>query len=1092
MAKGGPKPKRRIKEDPDGEFSGAGISKSVKRNSPPVAGTRDSTTPTLLTPMSSPPHEGGVADGGDLVDPNQERRKRRKKTPIDSQMMGSEGDPSADFLPPPSAQEEPPTSDIDDSGGAQNSGVRPLAIRECPEPRLVVEVPVRQTGEPPLAPPKPNAFGLLMMKKKKEQVVMMEDEPELPPSLPEPLGEALRGGRTPVTFDSNTGILTIRSSPVLLPSLVPPSALNSLGKKKRERKKQKRKDEDIPELSLSKLPLPEVSKKTVPKKTTAKFDHETGIFTVRSSPVLAPQSPRLRPNAFNILGKKKETHPPPIQPQAPPSQAPLPTIMVRQEPVKVTPDKPEKIVHPFFQPGGLNKVPGVASLSTAEAQSDVEDLSLIGSRTSTQPKNPLFGSNLSTGNAGSWFGGSSSRPGSAISNQVLKNPGLADAPWPSRDNCHARGLPTPTLALPSTTDMGEELFKTERKLKDRAVTVSHDEDLLLQYSRKLSIQRQKQEIIAPDYGVTRYCNIPSDVRLPERIVTTGSKLQEMVQKRVSARLPHPNATSRRAQSMSDSDGESGGPARKVHPALLKLYNRIRDELTPFDKGECEPSSWGVKYAPESSQEVMQVGKETQILKEWLMALKVESVGVSLDKKSGKRKSRSSTPIGVGGKGCVAKKKRKKKKDNELSGFIIDSEEERDEMDEITDPEDNDWMSAPSGTKKSTIRAGDKGIESPFGGPKEPGRLVNAVVISGPNGCGKTAAVYAVAKEVGFTVFEVSPGMRRSGKDILDQVGEMSRTHLVHQTKATSEGATSFFKPKTKTVQKLKAEEVSLPKVVPGQQQSLILLEEVDLLFEEDKQFWSTVLTLMAQSKRPIILTCNDENLLPLDTLPLHAILRFTPPPRELVVDQLLLMCANEGHLLHREAVESLVTSHNGDIRASLVELEFWCRMGLGDRKGGMDWMIIRWPIGVDIADNGERLRVVSKDTYIKGMGFIDRASKEEDDKWRNVWETWEIDVGGEDSLRKLKWCAGATRGEQVERMTSLRICDEYAEAMSAVDCYAGGSMRGFDEVESFRSFQRLTQPLMINSQFWISRNPSSAVRLGLMICKGTRYCRPIH
>lgn len=1078
-SKVGLKPKRRTKEDPDGEFSSAGIQKSPRKDSTITPEITASTTPTVLTPRSSPPHEGGTVDGGDLVDPNQGRRKRRKKTPISVQMTNSEEDFNSDFLPPPSAQAEVFTSDIDDSGIIQDFEPRPLAIRECPEPKFDVDVPVGGAEELPSAPPKPNAFGLLMnKKKKKDEVVMMVDEPELPPNLPESLVEAPRGGRTPVSFDSNTGILTIRSSPVLLPLLVPPSALNLLGKKKQERKRRKKKDEEIPELSLTELPLPEVSKKTVPKKTTAKFDHETGIFTVRSSPVLGPQSPKLRPNAFSILGKKKEIHPPPVQVQVPP-RALLP---VRQPLERVVAGGLKKTVHPFFQPGGLKKVLGTTLLSTAEAQFGAEDIS----RTSTQPKNPLFGSNLNTGNGSRFSGGG--RLGSALNNQVLRSPGLADAPWPSIDNCHARGLPasTPPLLITNTND---ELIKTERKLKDRVVAVSSDEDLLLQYSRKLSIQWQKQEILAPDYDVTRYYNTPGDVRLPERIVMTGSKLQEMVQKRVSARLPHPDAISRRAQPTSDSDSESA-VRRKVHPALLKLYNRIRHELTPFDKGECEPLSWGVKYAPESSQEVMQVGKETQILKEWLMALKVESVGVSSDKKSGKRKSRSSTPSNAGSKGGVAKKKRKKKKDDELAGFIINSDEERDEMDEVTDPEENDWISTPSGTKKSTIRAGDKGMESPFGGLKESARLVNAVVISGPNGCGKTAAVYAVAKEVGFTVFEVSPGMRRSGKDILDQVGEMSRTHLVHQAKATSEAATSFFKPKT--VQKLKAEEDALPKVAPGQQQSLILLEEVDLLFEEDKQFWSTVLTLMAQSKRPIVLTCNDENLLPLDTLPLHAILRFTPPPKELVVDQLLLVCANEGHLLQRDAVESLVKSHSGDIRASLAELEFWCRMGVGDRKGGMDWMIIRWPIGIDIADNGETLRVVSKDTYIKGMGFTDRTPKGEEDKWRCVWETWEVDVGGEDNgMKKLKWSAGATRGEQMDRLAALRICDEYTEAMSAVDCYAGGSMMGFDEVESFLSFQILAQLLMINRRFRMPRNPYSAIRLGLMTCKGTQYCRQI-
>src|SRR5690606_12615483 len=119
--------------------------------------------------------------------------------------------------------------------------------------------------------------------------------------------------------------------------------------------------------------------------------------------------------------------------------------------------------------------------------------------------------------------------------------------------------------------------------------------------------------------------------------------------------------------------------------------------------------------------------------------------------------------------------------------------------------------------------------------------------SGPSGCGKTAAIYAVAKELGYTVFEVNAGNRRSGKDILDQVGQMSKNHLVHQTKELVKEKNPFAISKQS-----KAQGDKETKPCAQQQQSLILFEEVDLLFEEDKQFWSTVQQLAMDSKRPVI------------------------------------------------------------------------------------------------------------------------------------------------------------------------------------------------------------------------------------------------
>ncbi|RPA98098.1 P-loop containing nucleoside triphosphate hydrolase protein [Choiromyces venosus 120613-1] len=623
----------------------------------------------------------------------------------------------------------------------------------------------------------------------------------------------------------------------------------------------------------------------------------------------------------------------------------------------------------------------------------------------------------------------------SANSRPLGNSGAVSPPWPSKDNCHVRGLSEQEAIIHRVEH--KPVLK-ERKLKDAAVAIPPGEDILELYASHLDITARKEDMFSADYYERRFYGIPSDVRLPKRVVTSGVKFREKIRERVIARLPHPNNSAAqvpRSRANSLSSMSSEGLRRQPHQALLNLYDKLGRELSAYDKGECETQAWEAKYAPTSSSEVLQIGKELRILKDWLMALKVESVGTgSTNPKPGtKRKKKDNS--GPAGKAPMKKKKKKRKKDDdELAGFIVDSEEEQDEMDEITDPEDTDYSITP-GVKKSTIRAGDKGIDSHFRSLRVPERLVNAVVISGPSGCGKTASVYAVAKEVGFTVFEVSPGTRRSGKDILDLVGEMTRNHLVHQAKTGGPvSATTSFKGKGK---KKQAEEDLQSHV--SQQQSLLLLEEVDILFDEDKQFWPTVLSLIAQSKRPVVMTCNDERLLPIDLLSLHAVLRLTPPPIDLIVDHLLLICANEGHMLRRDAVTALVNATGRDLRASLMELEFWCKMGVGDRKGGLDWMLVRWPEGSDRDEDGNILRVISRNTYRKGMDWIPRGVSDEV-KWSGVWEKWGVDVGsGEDKeLRDFSTGLG-------EDLKCLEIWDDYAEAMSSVDVYAG---LGMDSTET--------------------------------------------
>ena len=243
------------------------------------------------------------------------------------------------------------------------------------------------------------------------------------------------------------------------------------------------------------------------------------------------------------------------------------------------------------------------------------------------------------------------------------------------------------------------------------------------------------------------------------------------------------------------------------------------------------------------------------------------------------------------------------------------------------------------------------------------------------------------------------------------------------------------------INKLEAIETTVRRASKAQQQSLILLEEVDILFKDDKDFWSSVFRLMAHSKRPFILTCNDEDLVPLHAMTLHAILRLVPPPLDLATDYLVLLSAAEGHLLEREAVRLLYQLKGSDLRASIMHLDFWCQMGIGDPRGGLSWIFQRWPPDSDLDEHGRRLRVASKGTYKPFMGLIPEPdlSSVEAVSWACCESSTEpSDVFGWDNITYQPDFDQPNDKvpTAIERRSILFEMGRMADALSASDTYA--------------------------------------------------------
>jgi len=187
-----------------------------------------------------------------------------------------------------------------------------------------------------------------------------------------------------------------------------------------------------------------------------------------------------------------------------------------------------------------------------------------------------------------------------------------------------------------------------------------------------------------------------------------------------------------------------------------------------------------------------------------------------------------------------------------------------------------------------------------------GKIRNTILLAGPPGSGKTAAIYACAEELGWEVFEVYPGIGKRGGTNLDAlVGDIGKNHLVHSSRSRP-GPLSPAKPKrhpfvpsgdipennsslrhlhrrqdadegAKMAETIVKEEQTIGQSSEGifelalmsqvsqcsstcsEQsfgQSIVLFEEVDVLFKDEAGFWSALINFIKDCKRPVVLTCN--------------------------------------------------------------------------------------------------------------------------------------------------------------------------------------------------------------------------------------------
>nr|WKN12653.1 Atad5b [Chaunax abei] len=109
--------------------------------------------------------------------------------------------------------------------------------------------------------------------------------------------------------------------------------------------------------------------------------------------------------------------------------------------------------------------------------------------------------------------------------------------------------------------------------------------------------------------------------------------------------------------------------------------------------------------------------------------------------------------------------------------------------------------------------------------------------------------------------------------------------------------------------------------------SLILFEEVDVIFDDDVGFLTAIKTFMASAKRPVVLTTNDPSFRERFNCSLEEII-FTAPSVN-VCSYLRLVGLAENVRLERDDIIGLLRVSGGDVRRCLLQLQLWVHSGGG-------------------------------------------------------------------------------------------------------------------------------------------------------------------
>ncbi|MFX1509848.1 MAG: replication factor C large subunit [Promethearchaeota archaeon] len=173
-------------------------------------------------------------------------------------------------------------------------------------------------------------------------------------------------------------------------------------------------------------------------------------------------------------------------------------------------------------------------------------------------------------------------------------------------------------------------------------------------------------------------------------------------------------------------------------------------------------------------------------------------------------------------------------------------------------------------------------------PKSIIRNHRGLILFGPSGVGKTLAVYTIATEFDYEVYEINASVKRSKKAITDLLKLSTKTGTLTMKRGR-----------------------------------VVLIDELEgLSGKSDRGAASAINAQLALAKVPIILITNDitdPKIRPLRKI--CTVVEFEPITEVEIVDKLKAICTEESLTFEESALEMLASNSRADLRAAINDLQ---------------------------------------------------------------------------------------------------------------------------------------------------------------------------